>query len=68
LADRPTRPEAEPSGMEIEITPAMIEAGRETLYTFDIMHPVESEMSDAVRAVFLSMLRLQSQKYHVQSS
>lgn len=27
MPDRPTRPEAEPSGTEIEVTPEMIEAG-----------------------------------------
>ena len=35
MADRPTRPEAEPSETEIEITPAMIEAGENAYYAVD---------------------------------
>jgi hypothetical protein len=42
---------------EIEITPEMIEAGFAKLYEFDITHPMEGEMREAVRDVFLSMLR-----------
>ena len=47
---------AEPDG-EVEITPEMIEAGFAKLYEFDITHPMEGEMREAVRDVFLSMLR-----------
>ena len=42
---------------EIEITPEMIEAGRETLYGFRITEPFEDEMNEAVAAVYLAMVR-----------
>ena len=45
----------EKTRISVEITPEMIEAGREKLYNFDIMHPVENEMNEAVKAVFVSM-------------
>jgi hypothetical protein len=48
---------------EIEITPEMIDAGFAKLYEFDISHPMEAEMREAVRSVFLSML-LARQKSH----
>jgi hypothetical protein len=43
---------------EIEVTPAMIEAGREALYDFDIMEPYEEEMRKAVAAVYRAMVRI----------
>jgi hypothetical protein len=46
----------------IIVTPEMIEAGLVALYNFDIMHPMEAEMREAVKAVFLSMLQSR-QKY-----
>jgi hypothetical protein len=55
VPDRPTRNEE----CIFEVTPEMIEAGREALYKFDIMHPTEEEMREAVRAVFVSMLQAQ---------
>jgi len=44
-----------PQAAEIEITPEMIEAGRETLYGFPIMEPTEDKMNAAVVAVFRAM-------------
>jgi hypothetical protein len=40
---------------EIEVTPEMIEAGLATLYEFDITEPFESEMREAVAAVYRAM-------------
>ena len=40
---------------EIEITPEMIEAGLEALYSFPITEPFESEMREAVAAVYRAM-------------
>jgi len=48
MADRPTIPS------EIEVTPAMIEAGVKVFFAFDAKF--ESE-EDAVRAIVLAMLR-----------
>ncbi len=39
-----------------EITPEMIEAGLSKLYEFDITSPTDSEMREAVKSVFVSML------------
>jgi hypothetical protein len=41
---------------ELEITPEMIEAGRERLYEFEITDPSRDEMNEAVKAVFRAML------------
>jgi hypothetical protein len=43
--------EAESSETEIEVTPAMIEAGLERLYEFDITQPDPAELRLAVEAV-----------------
>jgi hypothetical protein len=40
---------------EIEITPEMIDAGLSVLYRFPITEPVESEMREAVAAVYRAM-------------
>jgi hypothetical protein len=45
---------------EIEITPDMVEVGRETLYRFPIMEPIDLEMNRAVAEVFREMLRVRS--------
>jgi len=57
VSDRPTRPEAEPSGAEIEITPEMIEAGVNAYLEFfvPIVEGYEGASSAMVRAVFLAM-------------
>ena len=47
--DRPTLTD------EIEITPEMIEAGLSELWNHDITEPRESEMREAVRAVYFAM-------------
>lgn len=47
---------------EIEVTPAMIEAGVDTLYRFDITEPVRPDMDEAVKAVFLAMLSMHQKR------
>jgi hypothetical protein len=44
-----------PAEKEIEITPEMIEAGMSALYDFPITEPFESEMREAVAAVYGAM-------------
>ena len=44
-----------PAHGEIVITPEMIEAGLDALYSFPITEPFESEMRDAVAAVYRAM-------------
>lgn len=41
---------------EIEVTSEMIEAGRAMLYEFNFTYPMDGEMRDTIRAVFLAML------------
>jgi hypothetical protein len=54
-ADRPTRPEAEPSGPEIEITPEMIEAGVEAYYSVDRrVADVEFVVTTILRAMMVA--------------
>jgi hypothetical protein len=45
------------SSNEIKITPEMIQAGRNVLYDFPIMDPDEESMGEAVREVFLAMMK-----------
>jgi hypothetical protein len=52
MPDRAARPETELSETEIEITPAMIEAGLSKLYEFDITQPDPDELRIAVAAVY----------------
>jgi hypothetical protein len=40
---------------EIEITTEMVDVGLRTLYNFNITEPYESEMRDAVTAVYRAM-------------
>ena len=40
---------------KIEITPAMMEAGRKALYGFRIQEPDDDEMREAVAEVFKAM-------------
>lgn len=51
MADRPARPEAEPSGTEIEITPEMIEAAVAVMYGFRLNDYDEDELKRCAAAV-----------------
>ena len=42
---------------EIEVTSEMIEAGLEEIYRFTISEPTDDEMREAVRAVYVVMVR-----------
>lgn len=41
--------------VDSEVTPAMVDAGLDKLYEFDITEPLETEMRKAVAAVYLAM-------------
>jgi hypothetical protein len=56
--DRPTHKAED----EIEVTPAMIEAGVDVFYDYDMLGPGNEELRDAVRKCFLAMWR-ERQKY-----
>lgn len=61
MADRPARPEAGPSGDEIEITPEMIEAGVEAYYAAD-RRVVDTEY--VVTAIYQAMVTAQRTLHH----
>jgi hypothetical protein len=53
--DRPVHMGGNSPTEECEITPEMIEAGLDELYSHDITEPRRAEMREAVRAVFAAM-------------
>jgi hypothetical protein len=58
----PPSSERTPSGAGIEVTPEMVEAGVEVLYTYDLMAPPgHDELCAAVTEVFRAMLRVQTE-------
>jgi hypothetical protein len=48
----------------IEITPEMIEAGLDELYSIDLASPPEGALETALKAAFFRMLELQK-KHHL---
>lgn len=56
MADRPARPEAGPSGDEVEITPDMAEAGRAAYYAVP-RYRGDEPMSDEIAAVIYQAMR-----------
>jgi hypothetical protein len=55
VADRPTRPEAGPSGDEIEITPEMLRAGADKFCDLGDLEIVKAET--VAFAIFTAMVR-----------
>ena len=53
-----------PDLTDIEITPAMIEAGLEELKKHPIMEPYPDDLRISVQAVFCSMLRVHRESVH----
>ena len=61
LADRPTRPEARPSGSEVEVTPEMIAAGVDAYYENAIWgwdNPGNRQLREMVSDIFVAMCRV----------